>query len=62
MDHKIVLIRRQLGTVGMQVSSDNIWVASPPCSGLSDVARKVRINSAEWGRRIVCSRADQHKF
>eukprot|EP00975_Prorocentrum_lima_P051999 10889602-Prorocentrum_lima.AAC.1 len=39
--------------VGMEVPSDNMWVVSPPCSGLSKLARKTRTDSAE---------RDQYKF
>eukprot|EP00975_Prorocentrum_lima_P049134 10283958-Prorocentrum_lima.AAC.1 len=28
--HQLVMMRRQLGMVGMEVSSSNIWVTAPP--------------------------------
>eukprot|EP00975_Prorocentrum_lima_P043044 9036451-Prorocentrum_lima.AAC.1 len=51
-DHKLIMIKRPLGMVGMEVSSDNMWVVSPPYTGLSELARKVRDNSATEGYNI----------
>eukprot|EP00975_Prorocentrum_lima_P070643 12933258-Prorocentrum_lima.AAC.1 len=43
---KLVMVQRQLGTVGMELSSDNIWVVSLPC------AREIRDDSAKRGHKI----------
>eukprot|EP00975_Prorocentrum_lima_P037559 7900193-Prorocentrum_lima.AAC.1 len=46
----------------MEVSANNMWVVSPPCPGLSKLARKVRYNSARKGVGIDGPRADQHQL
>eukprot|EP00975_Prorocentrum_lima_P060506 12690915-Prorocentrum_lima.AAC.1 len=41
-DHKLIMMRGHQEAVPMDVSKDNMWVVSPPCSGLSELARGVR--------------------
>eukprot|EP00975_Prorocentrum_lima_P032080 6736023-Prorocentrum_lima.AAC.1 len=48
-DHKLAMIKRELGMVGMEVSSDSMRVVPPPCSWLSELARRVRDDSAKKG-------------
>eukprot|EP00975_Prorocentrum_lima_P062418 12885513-Prorocentrum_lima.AAC.1 len=60
VDHKWVVIYRMLGMVGMKVSRENVWVASPPCSSLSQLARRIRDDSSEVGHGIQHTRRDQN--
>eukprot|EP00975_Prorocentrum_lima_P029051 6102196-Prorocentrum_lima.AAC.1 len=56
------MIRRQQEAIPMERSPDNMWVVSPPGSGLSVLAGRVRDDSSRRGVVIDCSRANQDHF
>eukprot|EP00975_Prorocentrum_lima_P059855 12550267-Prorocentrum_lima.AAC.1 len=48
-NHMLLALRQQRHTAPLEVLKDNMWVVAPPCSQVSQLARRIRDHSSKEG-------------